>query len=136
MNWPFATVSWSNSYFFPWKYADPFKNLLLCAQKKTTFQGLSLQDAKRGVSNSFNIANKNNNSTVRRSGLEITARTAGASKNIEVEVDKPLGLTLGPKQGGGVVITVSSSFYLNKLLNHFLFFLWGKFWYMYENYRV
>ncbi|KAF3782603.1 hypothetical protein EJ110_NYTH33850 [Nymphaea thermarum] len=39
-------------------------------------------------------------------GLEVRARTAGASKNIEVEVDKPLGLTLGQKPGGGVVITV------------------------------
>lgn len=43
----------------------------------------------------------------RRRGLEISARTAGASKTIEVEVDKPLGLTLGQKPGGGVVITVS-----------------------------
>lgn len=45
--------------------------------------------------------------SVRKRGLEITARTAGAAKNIEVEVDKPLGLTLGQKQGGGVIITVS-----------------------------
>ncbi|KAK1361120.1 putative PDZ domain, rubredoxin-type [Heracleum sosnowskyi] len=71
---------------------------------KTTFQGLSLQDAKRGVSNSFNPLVKNNKSSLKKSGLEITARTA-ASKNIEVEVDKPLGLTLGPKNGGGVLIT-------------------------------
>lgn len=35
----------------------------------------------------------------------IRARTAGASKTIEVEVDKPLGLTLGQKAGGGVIIT-------------------------------
>ena len=42
-----------------------------------------------------------------RTGLEITARTAGASKSIEVEVDKPLDLALGQKLGGGVVITVS-----------------------------
>lgn len=41
--------------------------------------------------------------------FEIKARTA-ASKTIEVEVDKPLGLTLGQKQGGGVVITVSFVF--------------------------
>ncbi|KAK6936573.1 hypothetical protein RJ641_033603 [Dillenia turbinata] len=40
-----------------------------------------------------------------KGGLVITARTAGASKQIEVEVDKPLGLTLGQKPGGGVVIT-------------------------------
>lgn len=71
---------------------------------KTAFQGLSLQDAKRGVSNSFNPLVKNNKSSLKRSGLEITARTA-ASKTIEVEVDKPLGLTLGPKNGGGVLIT-------------------------------
>jgi hypothetical protein len=42
-----------------------------------------------------------------RTGLQVTARTAGAAKTIEVEVDKPLGLTLGQKSGGGVVITVS-----------------------------
>lgn len=37
----------------------------------------------------------------------ISARSgaAGAAKTIEVEVDKPLGLTLGQKQGGGVVVT-------------------------------
>lgn len=67
--------------------------------QKTSFLGLSLQEAKRGVSNS-NVASKRGNR-----GLEITARKAAAAKNIEVEVDKPLGLTLGPKQGGGVVIT-------------------------------
>lgn len=37
---------------------------------------------------------------------QITAKTAGASKQYETEVDKPLGLTLGSKPGGGVVITV------------------------------
>jgi hypothetical protein len=37
----------------------------------------------------------------------VNARTA--SKNIEVEVDKPLGLVLGQKPGGGVVITVSAT---------------------------
>ncbi|KAJ8554200.1 hypothetical protein K7X08_024878 [Anisodus acutangulus] len=75
--------------------------------QKTSFQGLSLQEAKRGVSNSFlGAESKRNASTGAGSrGLEITARKAAAAKNIEVEVDKPLGLTLGPKQGGGVVIT-------------------------------
>ncbi|KAK9272081.1 hypothetical protein L1049_002450 [Liquidambar formosana] len=72
--------------------------------QKTTFQGLTLQEAKRGISNSFIVDKKGNFNIVRR-GLEITARTAGASKNIEVEVDKPLGLTLGQKPGGGVVIS-------------------------------
>ncbi|CAN4089412.1 unnamed protein product [Withania somnifera] len=64
--------------------------------QKTSLQGLSMQEAKRGR----NVSN----GASRR--LEITARKASAAaKNIEVEVDKPLGLTLGPKQGGGVVIT-------------------------------
>lgn len=54
-----------------------------------------------GAENKRNIASNGGSR-----GLEITARKAAAAKNIEVEVDKPLGLTLGPKQGGGVVITV------------------------------
>ncbi|KAH0686601.1 hypothetical protein KY284_017154 [Solanum tuberosum] len=75
--------------------------------QKTSFQGLSLQEAKRGVSNSFLGAESKRNATSNGGsrGLEITARKAAAAKNIEVEVDKPLGLTLGPKQGGGVLIT-------------------------------
>lgn len=75
--------------------------------QKTSFQGLSLQEAKRGVSNSFLGAESKRNATSNSGsrGLEITARKAAAAKNIEVEVDKPLGLTLGPKQGGGVLIT-------------------------------
>ncbi|OMP05344.1 hypothetical protein COLO4_08912 [Corchorus olitorius] len=59
-----------------------------------------------GVSDIFLAEKKSSfSSSNARKGLEITARTAGASKTIEVEVDKPLGLTLGQKQGGGVVIT-------------------------------
>ncbi|XVF56501.1 hypothetical protein PTKIN_Ptkin06aG0126300 [Pterospermum kingtungense] len=74
--------------------------------QKTTLHGLSLQDAKRGVSDLFLAERRSSfSSSQARRGLEITARTAGASKTIEVEVDKPLGLTLGQKQGGGVVIT-------------------------------
>ncbi|XP_058183761.1 uncharacterized protein LOC131301461 [Rhododendron vialii] len=72
-----------------------------CLQK-TPFQRLSLLDAKRGFSSSF-TADKRSRFRIPRRRLEITARTA--SKNIEVEVDKPLGLTLGQKSGGGVVIT-------------------------------
>lgn len=72
--------------------------------QKTTFQGLSLQEAKRGVSDSFIAENRSSFPNVRK-GLQITARTAGASKTIEAEVDKPLGLTLGQKPGGGVTIT-------------------------------
>lgn len=71
---------------------------------KTTFQGQTLEEAKRGITNSF-VVEKNSNFNISRRDLAITARTAKAS-NIEVEVDKPLGLTLGPKKsGGGVVIT-------------------------------
>lgn len=33
------------------------------------------------------------------------AKTAGAAKTYETEVDKPLGLGLGQKSGGGVVVT-------------------------------
>ncbi|KAJ1391240.1 Rubredoxin-like domain [Sesbania bispinosa] len=82
----------------------PFKTLTLPHCQKTSLQGLSLHEAKRGVSDSFLGENKNGSSIARRR-LEITARTAGASKTIEAEVDKPLGLTLGQKPGGGVVIT-------------------------------
>ncbi|KAK6794749.1 hypothetical protein RDI58_008202 [Solanum bulbocastanum] len=75
--------------------------------QKTSFQGLSLQEAKRSVSNTFLGTESKRNATSNGGsrGLEIIARKAAAAKNIEVEVDKPLGLTLGPKQGGGVVIT-------------------------------
>uniref|UniRef100_A0A803L229 PDZ domain-containing protein n=1 Tax=Chenopodium quinoa TaxID=63459 RepID=A0A803L229_CHEQI len=72
--------------------------------QKTNFHGLSLQDAKRVIFSSL-VAERMNYSTTVKRGLEIKARTTGASKTIEVEVDKPLGLTLGQKPGGGVVIT-------------------------------
>ena len=81
--------------------------------QKTAFQGLSVQDAKRGILTSF-VKSSNNvitTSVGRNNGLVVKARkTAGA--NIEVEVDKPLGLKLGPKpgSGGGVIITVSFRF--------------------------
>ncbi|CDP04950.1 unnamed protein product [Coffea canephora] len=79
--------------------------LLTPHSQKSSIQGLSLQEAKWGVSTSF-MAEISTASAGRkeRRGLEITARTAGASRTIEVEVDKPLGLTLGQKSGGGVVI--------------------------------
>ncbi|KAI3411296.1 uncharacterized protein J3R85_018187 [Psidium guajava] len=77
--------------------------------QKTAFQGLGLHEAKKGAASAlFAVDNSNRGSTadvVSRKGLEISARTAGASKTIEAEVDKPLGLTLGQKSGGGVVIT-------------------------------
>ncbi|KAI3856081.1 hypothetical protein MKX03_037621 [Papaver bracteatum] len=72
--------------------------------QKTSFRGLTLQEAKKGITDSF--ISKRNTSTgfISKRRLEIKARST-AAKNIEVEVDKPLGLTLGQKQGGGVVIT-------------------------------
>lgn len=76
--------------------------------QKSSFQGLSLGEAKRGVFGSFvAVAEAEKRSNARtRTGLGIiTAKTAGASKTIEAEVDKPLGLTLGQKPGGGVTIT-------------------------------
>ncbi|KAJ6854975.1 hypothetical protein NC651_039827 [Populus alba x Populus x berolinensis] len=73
--------------------------------QKSNFQGLSLQDGKRGCSDIF-MPNGSCSTLINvRTGLQVTARTAGAAKTIEVEVDKPLGLTLGQKSGGGVVIT-------------------------------
>lgn len=71
-----------------------------------------MEDAKKSVSEIFAVSERK----IGIGGLngsrrfKIKARTA-ASKTIEVEVDKPLGLTLGQKQGGGVVITVSFFFY-------------------------
>lgn len=71
--------------------------------QKTNFHGLSLQHAKRVIFSSL-VAERKSNLTRFRRGFEITAKAAGAAKTIEVEVDKPLGLTLGQKPGGGVVI--------------------------------
>ncbi|XP_044442941.1 uncharacterized protein [Triticum aestivum] len=62
--------------------------------KKTAFHGVSLVDSRWLRSGG-----------ARRRLVQVNAKTAGAAKNIEVEVDKPLGLTLGQKSGGGVVIT-------------------------------
>ncbi|KAM1613817.1 hypothetical protein ACFX15_002196 [Malus domestica] len=79
--------------------------------QKTSFQGLSLGEAKRGVFDSLLVAAENNrsglgnNNVGRGRGLRVTARTAGAPKSIEAEVDNPLGLTLGQKPGGPVTIT-------------------------------
>lgn len=93
--------------------------------QKTAFQGLSLHEAKKGGASALFAVDNSRSSTanaVSRKGLEISAKTAGASKTIEVDVDKPLGLTLGQKTGGGVVITVSSRLqlsYLSKFHAHF-----------------
>lgn len=75
---------------------------------KSSFRGLSLHDAKGLVLNSAPFEGSSiptGRNKRRGGGVEIRARAAGAAKTIEVEVDKPLGLTLGQKQGGGVVIT-------------------------------
>ncbi|CAM8903373.1 unnamed protein product [Rhodiola kirilowii] len=76
--------------------------------QKTSFNGLTVAESKKAISTSFGL---NRSSRFAKLGADktglvaVTARTAGAAKNIEVEVDKPLGLTLGQKSGGGVVIT-------------------------------
>ncbi|PQM41253.1 uncharacterized protein Pyn_13350 [Prunus yedoensis var. nudiflora] len=67
-----------------------------CHQFNASFQGLSLGEAKRAVFDSFVAVAE---------AEKRSAKTAGASKTIEAEVDKPLGLTLGQKPGGGVTIT-------------------------------
>lgn len=86
--------------------SNPCSKLIIPYCPKSSFHGLSVEDAKRGVSKIFLAeSSRSNVSRLRaRKSLDINARTA-ASKNIEVEVDKPLGLTLGQKAGGGVVIT-------------------------------
>jgi hypothetical protein len=71
---------------------------LAMVQKKTAFHGVALVDRRWQHS-----------SGARRRLVQVNAKTAGAAKNIEVEVDKPLGLTLGQKSGGGVIITVSTA---------------------------
>lgn len=68
-------------------------------QQKTAFHGVSLVDRR------WAAAGHRRGGGARRRLLQVNARTA--AKNIEVEVDKPLGLALGQKPGGGVVITVS-----------------------------
>ncbi|KAK1273693.1 hypothetical protein QJS04_geneDACA012215 [Acorus gramineus] len=71
--------------------------------QRTAFQGLTFSEAKR-VFSGDDLKSSGWKSGLRlRRGLEIKARTT--AKNIEVEVDKPLGITLGQKPGGGVVIT-------------------------------
>eukprot|EP00262_Sarcandra_glabra_P015738 TRINITY_DN491_c0_g1_i1.p1 TRINITY_DN491_c0_g1~~TRINITY_DN491_c0_g1_i1.p1 ORF type:complete len:310 (-),score=48.32 TRINITY_DN491_c0_g1_i1:307-1122(-) len=88
------------------KTASPQSKPLIHTQnQKTAFQGLSLPDAKRVSSIGELKRSGERTSGVRRGGLEIRARTAKTSKSIEVEVDKPLGLTLGQKPAGGVIIT-------------------------------
>ncbi|XP_078179037.1 rubredoxin family protein [Carex rostrata] len=67
------------------------------------FYGVSLPERRSCLSTSYNRSI--NGSMKRKGGFKVSARTAGAAKTFEVEVDKPLGLTLGQKPNGGVVIT-------------------------------
>lgn len=81
--------------------------------QKSGFHGLNLDGKQVLGIGSLKQRNWGGNSLQgRRRRLQITARSAKTSNNIEVEVDKPLGLALGQKSGGGVVITVSISFFL------------------------
>ncbi|KAK2425809.1 rubredoxin family protein [Trifolium repens] len=99
-----ATFTTRSNHSIKNSHLTPSKTLTLPCQK-TSLLGLSLHEAKRGVSGSFLSDNKNGSFSIARRRLEITAKTAGASKTIEAEVDKPLGLTLGQKSNGVVVIT-------------------------------
>ncbi|KAH7292029.1 hypothetical protein KP509_29G048100 [Ceratopteris richardii] len=74
----------------------------LSSKPLTSFLGTGLPE--RDIA-SFSISSATNKGTISIRLPAIRARTAGASKTIEVEVDKPLGLTLGQKSGGGVIIT-------------------------------
>nr|CAB3480105.1 unnamed protein product [Digitaria exilis] len=69
---------------------------VISASTKTGFHGVSLVDTRWAAGH--------RRSSGRRRLLQVNARST-AAKNIEVEVDKPLGLALGQKPGGGVVIT-------------------------------
>ncbi|PKI54578.1 hypothetical protein CRG98_025092 [Punica granatum] len=110
---PKLITSHFSTYYKPSSSSSHHPQAQAQAKKTAFLPGLSLQDARRGASSLFFIyaADRSSRSRInlaaapRPRGLEITARAAGASKTIEVEVDKPLGLTLGQKPGGGVVIT-------------------------------
>ncbi|CAN1269436.1 hypothetical protein LINPERPRIM_LOCUS13582 [Linum perenne] len=95
-----ASSSFSRNHCYPIKTTAALSLQVLSINSIDEFDvlGLSIREGKR---RSSSLSNSNN--VRRRTRLEITARTT--SKNIEVEVDKPLGLTLGQKTGGGVVIT-------------------------------
>ncbi|KAL2631424.1 hypothetical protein R1flu_016110 [Riccia fluitans] len=67
-------------------------------QLQSSFLGKGLPDISV---RSLSTSRRNSLTSV----LQIRAKTAGASKTFETEVDKPLGLTLGAKSGGGVVVT-------------------------------
>ncbi|KAI4363621.1 hypothetical protein MLD38_019814 [Melastoma candidum] len=83
-------------------HSHPLPSLL----QKTSLRGLSLREVKCHPSILFYPVRRTTSPSTNASrGLYISARTAGAAKTIEVEVDKPLGLTLGQKPGGGVVIS-------------------------------
>ncbi|WVZ94951.1 hypothetical protein U9M48_040776, partial [Paspalum notatum var. saurae] len=69
---------------------------IISASTKTAFHGVSLVDSR--------WSSGHRRGSGRRRLLQVNARST-AAKNIEVEVDKPLGLALGQKPGGGVVIT-------------------------------
>ncbi|KAK8937399.1 hypothetical protein KSP39_PZI012689 [Platanthera zijinensis] len=87
-------------------------NAQVLAHTKQTFYGISLHENKKR--RGFPVievkrGGRRNSAARERRGLDVTSKTAGASKNVEVEVDKPLGLTLGQKPGVGVVITAVES---------------------------
>ncbi|KAJ4773023.1 Rubredoxin family protein [Rhynchospora pubera] len=79
---------------------------LLSTTTKSAFYGISLPEKKSWASTSYS---RITNGSMKRRGLKVSAKTAGAAKTFEVEVDKPLGLTLGQKPNGGVVITAVDS---------------------------
>ncbi|CAL9747767.1 unnamed protein product [Musa acuminata subsp. burmannicoides] len=101
-----AATSPINHTLRPTSVPPPSATPHLFAAQKSAFHGSSLLEHKRNCSSA---GMKSNGAVGGRRGLVVRAKTAGASKNIEVDVDKPLGLTLGQKPGGGVVITAVDS---------------------------
>ncbi|KAJ7539360.1 hypothetical protein O6H91_11G088900 [Diphasiastrum complanatum] len=73
------------------------------SQLQSSFFGSTLPETSTRLARSLHYGGSANK---RVPLFSVRARTAtGQSKTYEAEVDKPLGLTLGQKPGGGVVIT-------------------------------
>ncbi|CAL0331056.1 unnamed protein product [Lupinus luteus] len=86
--------------------------------KKTCLQGLSLHQAKRGISHSFIAVSDNNNgdSFTARRRLDITARAASASKTIEAEAVEGGGNTAKAGLKAKDQVLYTSSFFGDELL--------------------
>ncbi|KAB2598879.1 hypothetical protein D8674_001799 [Pyrus ussuriensis x Pyrus communis] len=89
--------------------------------QKTSFQGLSLGEAKKGVFDSLLVAAENNRSGLgnynvgKGRGLRVTARTTGASKSIEAEAVDGGGNAARAGLKAGEQVLYTSSFFGDEL---------------------